>query len=305
MRFWVAAMASSLQTALDGTGVPTPRVVPMTGTRQGRRHGARSRVRGVRRRQLGHAGALGRLPGLLDGRRRGPGADHAREVLPAAWPRVLAADNRDAYVYRMLVNCPARQPPAAVVAGAVDRATCPTVRWRDATAGVDTTDAIHRALGQARKVNRDVVVLRYFAHLSEAQTAEVLGVPPAPSRAGCPARWPSSPPIATSRTSSEGPGQGITMTDLEDLWDDLPVCPAPTAADPARGRASAGPGTRLRRARGRWPAAPALARSGRWPRWAAPSWSVRRGWASPPPRPARPRPAAGRRARGAPPSTAS
>lgn len=40
------------------------------------------------------------------------------------------------------------------------------------------SDAIHRALGELSKVNREVVVLRYYAHLSERQTAEVLGIAP-------------------------------------------------------------------------------------------------------------------------------
>ena len=95
-----------------------------------------------------------------------------------AWPSVAAADNRAAYVYRMLLNClrdskrrrwwgerPAERLPESRTAA------------RDATADVDTADAVHRALAGLTKINRDVVVLRYFTGLSEQQTAEVLDVP--------------------------------------------------------------------------------------------------------------------------------
>jgi RNA polymerase sigma factor (sigma-70 family) len=41
-----------------------------------------------------------------------------------------------------------------------------------------TADAVHRALETLSKPNRDVVVLRYFVQLTEAQTAAVLGIAP-------------------------------------------------------------------------------------------------------------------------------
>ncbi len=99
-----------------------------------------------------------------------------------AWPRVSAADNRDAYVYKMLINALRDTHRRGwwrerATEDVPDRAL-PDHPMRDATAEVDTTDAVHRALGKLSKVNRDVVVLRYFSHLTEAQTAEVLGVPP-------------------------------------------------------------------------------------------------------------------------------
>ena len=94
-----------------------------------------------------------------------------------SWPRVSAADNRDAYVYTMLLNTLRDSRRRQWWR---ERATeqVPDESVGDATAAVDTTDAIHRALAQLSKVNREVVVLRYFTHLSEAQTAAVLGVPP-------------------------------------------------------------------------------------------------------------------------------
>ncbi|KRB80084.1 hypothetical protein ASE01_00830 [Nocardioides sp. Root190] len=97
------------------------------------------------------------------------------------WERVNNAENRDAYVYRMLLNClrdvrrtrwwkdrqyddPAILERRAPVAG-------------DASERVAVADAVHRALGSLTKPNRDVVVLRYFVQLTEKQTAEALGVP--------------------------------------------------------------------------------------------------------------------------------
>lgn len=97
------------------------------------------------------------------------------------WERVNNAENRDAYVYRMLLNClrdvrrtrwwkdrqyddPAVLERRTPVAG-------------DASERVAVADAVHRALGSLTKPNRDVVVLRYFVQLTEKQTAEALGVP--------------------------------------------------------------------------------------------------------------------------------
>lgn len=94
----------------------------------------------------------------------------------AAWPRVRAADNRDAYVYRMLVNAlrdSHRRPWRR------ERSTdrLPEGAVPDGTAAVDTADAVHRALAGLTRAHRDVVVLRYFAQLTETQTALALGVP--------------------------------------------------------------------------------------------------------------------------------
>lgn len=99
-----------------------------------------------------------------------------------AWPKVVVADNRAAYVYRMLLNClrdsrrrrwhgehPAERLPETD-AGSTGATT-------DAFTAVDTADAVHRALDALTKTHRDVVVLRYFVGLSEAETATVLEVP--------------------------------------------------------------------------------------------------------------------------------
>ena len=95
------------------------------------------------------------------------------------WDKVSSADNRDAYVYRMLLNClrdvrrtrwwKDRQYDALLDG--------PRTAEPDATDRVALADAVHRALGGLTKPNREVVVLRYFVQLTERQTAEVLGIP--------------------------------------------------------------------------------------------------------------------------------
>ncbi|WP_205474053.1 SigE family RNA polymerase sigma factor [Nocardioides sp. SYSU D00038] len=91
------------------------------------------------------------------------------------WSRVARADDRDAYVFRVLVNA-LRDSRRRRWWG--ERATdeVPERGVPDATGDVDRADAVHRALAGLSPVNRDVVVLRYFAHLSEAQTAAALGI---------------------------------------------------------------------------------------------------------------------------------
>ncbi|MET7391919.1 SigE family RNA polymerase sigma factor [Dactylosporangium sp. NPDC005572] len=92
-----------------------------------------------------------------------------------SWARVVQADDRDSYVYRILLNAyhDSRrrrwwgEKPAADVP---ERATA------DVTGSVDAADAVRRALGGLSRVNREVVVLRYYAHLSDRQIAEALGI---------------------------------------------------------------------------------------------------------------------------------
>lgn len=95
-----------------------------------------------------------------------------------AWGKVTKADNRDAYVYRVLLNCH-RDSRRRRWWGERPTQTIP-----DHPSGVEIsetvaiTDAVHRALVDLSKVNREVVVLRYYAHLSEQQTAEILNIAP-------------------------------------------------------------------------------------------------------------------------------
>lgn len=102
------------------------------------------------------------------------------------WDKVTAADNRDAYVYRMLLNAlrdvrRSRWWRSRVTTAATwpddHHAARDGLDADDASDAVAIADAVHRALGSLSKVNRDVVVLRYFVQLTEKQTAEALGVP--------------------------------------------------------------------------------------------------------------------------------
>jgi RNA polymerase sigma-70 factor (sigma-E family) len=96
----------------------------------------------------------------------------------AAWPKVSRADNRDAYVYRMLVNALTDsrrrrwwgERPTAALPESVDPA--------DPLADVDTADAVERALSGLSSEQRAVIVLRFYAHLTERETADALGVAP-------------------------------------------------------------------------------------------------------------------------------
>ncbi|WP_109508296.1 SigE family RNA polymerase sigma factor [Nocardioides speluncae] len=93
------------------------------------------------------------------------------------WSKVRRAADRDAYVHRVLINTfvsgrrrhwhgerPTGELPERVVA--------------DETDSVDLADAVSRSLGRLSHDQRAAVVLRYFAHLTEEQMVDVLGVAP-------------------------------------------------------------------------------------------------------------------------------
>jgi RNA polymerase sigma-70 factor (sigma-E family) len=94
-----------------------------------------------------------------------------------AWAKVQRADDRNAYVYRMLLNCH-RDSRRRRWWGERPTEMVPDLHLEDATAGVDVTDAVQRALDDLSKGQRDVVVLRYYANLTEQQTAAILGISP-------------------------------------------------------------------------------------------------------------------------------
>lgn len=92
-----------------------------------------------------------------------------------SWSRVAAAAHPDAYVMKVLVNEFTRsrrrrwwgeRPTSRPADSAVP----------DRTAEVDGADAVARALGRLGQGQREVVVLRYFVHLTEAQIAETLDI---------------------------------------------------------------------------------------------------------------------------------
>lgn len=93
----------------------------------------------------------------------------------AGWDRVSGADSQDAYVYRMLLNALRDVRRSRWWKARVDLELDGVVG--DRTEAVAIADAVERALSGLSKVNREVVVLRYFVQLTEAQTAAVLGVP--------------------------------------------------------------------------------------------------------------------------------
>ena len=93
-----------------------------------------------------------------------------------SWGRVAAADDVDAYVYRVLVNCLSTGRRRKWL-GEVPTADLPE------STGVDGSDRL--AVGASVRVvlramsveHRTVLVLRYFADLTDRQIAEVLRVP--------------------------------------------------------------------------------------------------------------------------------
>jgi RNA polymerase sigma-70 factor (sigma-E family) len=94
-----------------------------------------------------------------------------------AWHRVERADNRDAYVYRILLNCH-RDSRRRRWWGEQPTDTVPDQVVPDITNEVVITDAVQRALDDLSPVNREAVVLRYYANLTESQIAHVLDIAP-------------------------------------------------------------------------------------------------------------------------------
>ncbi|MDQ1487124.1 MAG: hypothetical protein QOJ62_2817 [Actinomycetota bacterium] len=94
-----------------------------------------------------------------------------------AWDSIREREAVDAYVRRILVNTQTswwrrrRHVTEVVTADVPELATA-----RDATADVVLHDALWIALAGLPKRQRAVVVLRYYEDLSEAETAEVLGI---------------------------------------------------------------------------------------------------------------------------------
>ena len=92
-----------------------------------------------------------------------------------AWRRVAKADNRDAYVNKVLVNT-LHDARARRWTGEL-----PTERLPESPAdGRDPADGlvVRRALAALSHDHREMLVLRFFADLSEQQTADALGIPP-------------------------------------------------------------------------------------------------------------------------------
>lgn len=95
----------------------------------------------------------------------------------AKWANVQRAENREAYVYRVLLNC-YRDSRRRRWWGERPTDTLPEHDGVDITEAVAAADAVHRALGDLSQAHREVVVLRYYARMTETQIAHFLGVPP-------------------------------------------------------------------------------------------------------------------------------
>lgn len=107
--------------------------------------------------------------------------DEAQDVVQATlmrcytkWGKVQRADNRDAYVYRVLLNC-YRDSRRRHWWGERPTSTLPDRGVADTSEELVAADAIHQALRDLTHNHREVVVLRYYAHMTEAQTAQFLG----------------------------------------------------------------------------------------------------------------------------------
>ena len=94
-----------------------------------------------------------------------------------AWTRVRAAGDRDAYVYRVLLNCH-HDSRRRRWWGEHPTAELPDAPVEDTTGRVDDLDAMRRAVARLSAAHREVVVLRYYAQLGERQIADALGIPP-------------------------------------------------------------------------------------------------------------------------------
>lgn len=95
-----------------------------------------------------------------------------------SWGRVRQAVDPDAYVYRIVVNC-LRESRARRWTGEIPSELLPEM----ASSRGEISDELIRGLVVRRALlalsteHREVLVLRYFADLSERQLSEVLGVP--------------------------------------------------------------------------------------------------------------------------------
>ncbi|MDR6175972.1 RNA polymerase sigma-70 factor (sigma-E family) [Nocardioides zeae] len=101
----------------------------------------------------------------------------ALELCLRKWSLVRGADDRDAYVHRVLINTFTSSRRRRWV-GERPTAVLPEEHGPDRADEVDLADAVLRALRTLTTEQRAVAVLRYYAHLSEKQTAEALGVAP-------------------------------------------------------------------------------------------------------------------------------
>ncbi|MFL6109607.1 MAG: SigE family RNA polymerase sigma factor [Marmoricola sp.] len=92
------------------------------------------------------------------------------------WRKVERASDRDAYVHRILLNTFVASRRRRW-SGEIAMAEVPDHAHPDQTMDVDQAEAVERGLARLPHDQRVVVVLRYYAHLSEQQMSAVLDVP--------------------------------------------------------------------------------------------------------------------------------
>lgn len=125
---------------------------------------------------VGRSPSLLRTAYLLTGNR--PDAEDLLQTALAktylAWDRIRERDALDAYVRRTLVTTQIsfwrRHRPESPTDA------LPEIAGRDAGADSDLHDALWTALARLSRKQRAAVVLRYYEDLSEADTAQVLGI---------------------------------------------------------------------------------------------------------------------------------
>jgi len=91
-----------------------------------------------------------------------------------SWRRVSRAERPDAYVYRVLLNA-FRDGRARRWHGEIPTTELPDRPMPDVD--VATGLAVRCALAALAHDHREILVLRFYADLSERETADVLGVP--------------------------------------------------------------------------------------------------------------------------------
>ncbi|MEU1009745.1 SigE family RNA polymerase sigma factor [Streptomyces sp. NPDC005890] len=101
------------------------------------------------------------------------------EQVYAAWRRVGAADDPEAYVRRVMINAHARRHRRRLREFLAPKDDSGLVRevadTGDRIAQADDRSALLKALAQLPPRQREAVVLRYWEDLTETQTAEAMG----------------------------------------------------------------------------------------------------------------------------------
>jgi RNA polymerase sigma-70 factor (sigma-E family) len=90
------------------------------------------------------------------------------------WPRVAAMEKIDGYAHKVLTSQVLRGTRGAL--RLVSTSMPPDRGVADPAASADERRDMWAALGQLPTVQRAVIVLRYYEDLTEAQTAESLGI---------------------------------------------------------------------------------------------------------------------------------